>query len=271
VEIPIEFLNNIILGDCLQILKEIPDNSIDLIFIDPPYNLGKPYNVYQDKKREKEYIEWSQKWLLESVRILKPTGSLFVVNIPKWSLHYMLFLNKMLYLQHAIAWFGLSEPRGKIIPAHYTILWYTKSKRNFKFNRKILSKIKAYPRHVCLRHKWKSIHSSRLIPNEVEKYFEELSDVWYDIHRLKHRGKRVEAHPCQLPEKLLERIILLTTDRNDIVLDPMCGTGTTLVVAKKYGRRYIGIDIDPLYVEIAKKRLKMMPKSITDYLSLDDF
>jgi len=249
VSIPDDLLNNVVLGDCLEVMKRIPSESIDLVFVDPPYNLGKPYNVYEDRKGDREYIEWSRKWLYECIRVLKPTGSLFVVNLPKWSLHYMLILNEKLYLQHAIAWFGLSEPRGKIIPAHYTILWYTKSRAEFKFNRKLLDSIRAYPRYVCLRHRWRGEH----IENRVS--FEELTDVWYDIHRLKHREYRVDFHPCQLPEDLLERIILLTTDPGDIVLDPMCGTGTTLVVAKKYGRRFIGIDIDPLYVEITKKRL----------------
>ena len=259
------------LGDCLEILRQIPNESIDLIFVDPPYNLGKNYNVYVDKKSEKEYLRWSYKWLNECIRLLKPSGSLFIVNLPKWALKYMLFLNKKLYLQHAIAWFGMSEPRGKIMPAHYTILWYTKSKNEFKLNRSELISIRFHPRYVCLRNECKLKLEQILSGNSMKfndelGYSNELTDVWYDIHRLKHRSKRVPYHPCQLPEKLLERIILLTTDPGDIILDPMCGTGTTLVVAKKLNRHFIGIDIDPIYVEISRKRLSAVSSQLLLYL-----
>jgi DNA modification methylase len=82
-----------------------------------------------------------------------------------------------------------------------------------------------------------------------------VSDVWTDIHRVRHNVRR-DQHPCQLPVHLLERLILMTTDEGDIVLDPMAGTGTTCVAAKKLGRRFIGIDIDPVYVEIARKNVE---------------
>jgi site-specific DNA-methyltransferase (adenine-specific) len=87
-----------------------------------------------------------------------------------------------------------------------------------------------------------------------------LSDVWTDIHRIRHR-KRRDEHPCQLPIHLLERIILMATDEGDIVLDPFVGTGTTAVAAKKLGRKYIGIDIDPQYIEIAEKNLKQVEET----------
>mgnify|MGYP000253422860 CR=1 FL=1 len=263
-----ELINKVLVGDCIQLMKKIPDESIDLIFIDPPYNLRKRYLTYNDEKSDEEYLRWSKKWLLEAVRILKRTGSLFVVNLPKWAWQYILILNEKLWLQRVIAWFGLSEPRGKIMPAHYPILWYTKSKDNFKFNKNTLEKIHVHPRYVCLRQHCKE-KIKRMDINERKKLgiYEELTDVWFDIHRIRHRGKRIEKHPCQLPEKLLERIILMTTNINDVVLDPMVGTGTTVIVAKKLNRKFIGIDIDPYYVQITNKRLKTVNVSLTSFFA----
>lgn len=234
-------------GDAVETLKRYPDNSIDLVFADPPYNLDKPYNLYDDERENKRYIDWCNAWLSEYVRILKPTGSLFVLNLPRWTMYHAQFLNQHLYFQNWIVWEALSEPRGKLMPAHYGLLFYTKHPTNFTFNYTEVSELDA--RYYCLR---SSCIRKRKGLGVDDK--ESLTDFWWNIHRIKHRRDR-DYHPCQLPDALLERIICLSTNPDDIVLDALCGTGITPVTAFKLGRRYIAIDIDENYVRITKEKL----------------
>ena len=128
-----EFLNKITPGDCLRLIKKIPDNSIDLTFADPPFNLKKEYTKYEDKKELKEYLGWCEKWINEMIRVTKPTGSICIHNIPLWLTYYCAFLNKQAHFRHWISWDALSKPRGKSLqPAHYGILFYAKDKRKQK-------------------------------------------------------------------------------------------------------------------------------------------
>ena len=243
-----KYINQIIQGDCLEIMKNIPDNSVDITFADPPFNLKKKYNGYKDSKEFSEYLEWSKKWIYEMVRITKPTGSIFVHNIPKWLTYYVSFLNEVAYFKHWIAWDAPTAPMGKtLLPNHYGILYYTKSNKKFKFYdiryphfrcRKCNSLLKDYGGKKYLIHPFGPL----------------CSDVWTDIHRIRHK-KRRDEHPCQLPIPLLERLVLMSTDEGDIVFDPFIGTGTSAIAAKKLGRKFIGIDIDPKYVEIANQKV----------------
>ncbi len=242
-----QMFNVVHCGDAIEILKRYPDSSIDLVFADPPYNLDKPYGSYDDERENKRYIDWCNSWLSEYVRILKPTGSLFVLNLPRWTMYHAQFLNQQLYFQNWIVWEALSEPRGKLMPAHYGLLFYTKHPTKFTFNYDEVSQLDA--RHYCLR---SSCVRKRKALGIDEKEF--LTDFWWNIHRIKHRRDR-DYHPCQLPEALLERIIRLSTNPGDIVLDALCGTGTTPVTALKLGRRYVAIDIDENYVRITREKL----------------
>ena len=234
-------------GDAVEILKRYPDNSVDLVFADPPYNLDKKYSSYDDERENKRYIEWCNAWLSEYVRILKSTGSLYVLNLPRWTMYHAQFLNQHLYFQNWIVWEALSEPRGKLMPAHYGLLFYTKHPKNFVFNYDEVDQLDA--RHYCLR---SSCIRKRKAMGIDDK--EPLTDFWWNIHRIKHRRDR-DYHPCQLPEALLDRIIRLSTNPGDIVLDALSGTGTTPGTAFKLGRRYVAIDIDENYVRITKEKL----------------
>ncbi len=241
------FLDTIIQGDALEVLRQIPSDSVDLVFADPPYNLDKAYLTYDDEKDKETYLNWCNAWLDEYVRILKPTGSLYVLNLPRWGMHHAAYLSRRLYFQNWIVWDALSEPRGKILPAHYALLFYTKHPTDFTFNYSDVSPIDA--RFYCLR---STCVRQRKRRREDQK--EPLTDIWWDVHRIKHRRYR-DYHPCQLPDALLERIIRLSTNPGDVVLDALIGTGTTAIVAKKLGRHFIGIDLDPVYVEIARQKL----------------
>jgi len=241
-------INTVIQGDILEVLKAFPDESVDLAFADPPYNLAKAYTTYDDKKSREAYIAWCNAWLEEYIRILKPTGSLYILNLPRWGMYHAAYLNRRLYFQNWIVWDALAEPRGKLLPAHYALLFYTKHPTNFTFNYEDVGEVDA--RFYCLR---PSCIRWRKARGEDQK--EPLTDIWWDIHRIRHRRYR-DYHPCQLPDALLERIIRLSTNPGDIVLDGLAGTGTTAVVAARLGRQYIAIDIDPDYVALARGKLK---------------
>ena len=243
------YLNKIHHGDCLELFKHIPDNSIDVTFADPPFNLKKNYTSYADSLEFQEYLNWCEKWISEMVRVTKPTGSIFLHNIPKWLTYYATYLNKFAYFKHWIAWDAPTAPMGKSLqPAHYGILFYTKKEKGAKIYE--------------LRHPHKRDRKHGYLLKDyggkkdgLHPFGPLVSDVWTDIHRIKHNTKR-DPHPCQLPIHLMDRLILLTTDENDIVLDPFSGTGTTAISAKRLGRKYIGFELDKKYVEISQQKLE---------------
>ncbi len=243
-----KYLDNILQGDCLTLFRDIPDNSVDITFADPPFNLKKKYNSTKDSLALQEYLGWCEQWINEMVRVTKPTGLIFVHNIPKWLTYYAEFLNKVAYFKHWISWDAPTSPMGKTLqPAHYGVLFYEKDPKQTKFY-----EIR-YPHKRCRKcnylHKDYGGKKTGLHP-----FGPLVSDVWTDIHRIKHNKYRDE-HPCQLPIHLLERIILMSTDEGDIVLDPFSGTGTTAIAAKRLGRRYIGFELDREYVRISESKL----------------
>ena len=235
-------------GDIVEILRQYPDNSVDLAFADPPYNLAKAYNHYRDRESQERYLLWCNLWLTEYIRVLKPTGSLYVINLPKWAIHHAAFLNQRLHLQNWIAWDAIPEPRGKIMPAHYALLFYTRHPTDFTFNYDDVSPIDAPC--FCLRPSCVRDRKQQGIDPKVP-----LTDIWGDIHRIKHKRDR-DLHPCQLPERLMERVIRLSSNKGDIVLDALCGAGTTAVAAYKLGRRFIAVDVDKRYAEMTRAKIK---------------
>jgi len=242
-------LNEILCGDAIEEMKKVPTNSIDMTFADPPFNLNKKYGNYKDKKASKDYVKWCEQWLSEMVRITKPTGSILVHNIPKWLIYFANYLNGIAHFKHWIAWDSMSTPLGKtLLPAHYGILFYTKAPKGFKFH-------ELRSPHKKCRVCGEMIKDYGGKKSQINPYGTLLSDVWVDIHRIRHNTRR-DAHPCQLPEPLLERLILMTTDEDDVVLDPFIGAGTTALAAKRLGRNYIGIDIDPKYKKIVADKIR---------------
>jgi len=246
-------IGKVIQGDALHIMGKIPDNSIDMTFADPPFNLKKTYNQYTDNREVDEYLAWCEDWIHEMVRVTKSSGSIFIHNIPKWLTFFAGYLNKEALFRHWIAWNAMGAPRGKtLLPTHYGILWYVKS-RDFKFY-----DIRAPHARCRTCNGLFADYGGK--KNIIHPYGTLVSDLWTDIHRIRHSSRR-DNHPCQLPEPLLERLILMTTDEDDIVLDPFAGTGTTSVAAEKLGRKHIGIDIDNNYVDISNSKLNRISKT----------
>lgn len=245
------YIDKIIQGDCIKLLKDIPDNSVDMAFADPPFNLHKKYTSYRDNLPFQEYLAWCEQWISEMVRVTKPSGSIFVHNIPKWLTYYAAYLNERAFFRHWIAWDAPTAPMGKSLqPAHYGILFYTKKEKGNTFYE--------------LRHPHKRHRKDGYLLKDyggkkdgLHPFGPLVSDVWTDIHRIKHNSKR-DPHPCQLPIHLMDRLILMTTDENDIVLDPFSGTGTTAISAKRLGRHYVGFEMDDKYAEISRLKLKQV-------------
>lgn len=244
-----KIINKILNGDALELFKDIPDNSIDITFADPPFNLKKKYNGYKDSLEFEEYLNWCEVWIKEMVRVTKPTGAIFIHNIPKWLTYYSSILNKYATFRHWISWDAPTAPMGKSLqPSHYGILYYVKDIKQSKFYEL------RYPHKRCRKCGFllKDYGGKK---EGLHPFGPLLSDVWTDIHRIKHNKYRDE-HPCQLPIHLLERIILMTTDESDVVLDPFMGTGTTAIASKRLGRKFIGFELDKKYVTIANNKLK---------------
>ncbi len=259
-----EFNNPSILinGDCIEELQKIPDNSIDFIFVDPPYNVNKKYAGYNDDKEIEEYFAWCDNWLYELARILKPNRTLCVLNIPLWSIRHFEYLKSILTFQNWIVWDGLSFPVRQIMPAHYSILCFAKGEsrelpkytsigglkeisnvsKSFKSLRPL--KVGYCLRESCINKRNNSDQNTR--ENDI-------TDIWWDIHRLKHNSRRVD-HPCQLPPTLMYRLISVFTEEGEIVLDCFNGAGTTTLCAQQLNRRYIGIEASSDYHKIALKR-----------------
>ena len=237
-------INKIFLGDCIEIMKGISDNSIDLVFADPPFNIGLKYDIYNDKKSYNEYYIWSEKWIIETLRIIKKTGSIYIAIGDEFAAEINIILKKLgFHFRNWIIWyytFGQNQ-RKKFNRAHTHILYFTKSEENFIFN---IDNIRV-PSARQLVYNDKRAHPKGKSPD----------DVW-DFSRVCGTFKeRIGDHPCQMPEDLLERIILASSNVEDIVLDPFGGTGTTAYVANKLKRNYITMEISESYFDVIKKRL----------------
>jgi len=251
-------------GNCLELLPLIQDASIDAVFADPPFNLGKKYGMrVNDNRPNIEYVKWCKEWLDESVRVLKPGGAIFVYNIPKWNIvlgNYL--MERGLEFRHWIAInIKLSLPiPGKLYPSHYSLLYFTKGKP--KTFHKIRTPIERC-RHCGGEIKDYGGHRGAMNPNGVN-----LTDVWNDITPVRHwKFKSRKRSANQLSTKILERVIHMSTSKEDIVLDPFGGSGTTYDVCERLERHWIGIEIESCDVIIDRlEREDLQPHKSGDYV-----
>ncbi len=238
-------VNEIYQGDCIEIMSGFPAESVDLIFADPPFNIGVRYDNSGDSKEYREYVEWSKKWISEAAKLLKKSGSLYVAIGDEYAAEIrMIGREKNLFLRNWIIWhytFGQHQ-RKKFSRAHTHIFYWIKDEREFRFNADAVR-----------------------IPSARQKVYSDRranpkgripDDVWTFSRVCGTFKERVGNHPCQMPESLLERIILASSGKGELVLDPFCGTGTTVAVAQRLGRNFVGIDISPNYCKITRERLR---------------
>lgn len=229
-------------GDCLDILKNIESKTVDTVFADPPFNLGKHYGKkVNDRLGDEEYLDWLHLWIAECERVLRPGGSFFIYNLPKWNVMLGPYLLEIgLTFRHWIAVdIKMSMPiSGRLYPSHYSLLYYSKGDKPKTF-RKIRTPIKTC-RHCGGEIKDYGGHRSAMNPKGVN-----LTDVWDDIPPVRHwkfKSKKRQAN--QLSTKLLSRVIEVSTIPGDIVLDPFGGSGTTFAVCESKQRHWIGIELE---------------------------
>lgn len=240
-----DFINRVIEGDCIEVMKTIPDNSIDLIFADPPFNIGLKYDSYNDKRSYEDYYNWSANWISETYRILKKTGTIYIAIGDEFAAEINLILKKTGFnFRNWLIWyytFGQNQ-RKKFNRSHTHILYFTKDKEKFIFNDK---DVRIPSARQQIYHD-KRAHPLGKVPD----------DVWEFARICGSFKERLGDHPCQMPEALLERIIRTSSNSGDVVLDPFGGTGTTVSVAKKLKRNYITTEISKNYFDVIKKRLE---------------
>ena len=250
-------------GDCCELLGGVQDDTVDTVFADPPFNLGKKYGgLVNDRQPDDQYVIWCKRWIDECIRVLKPGGSFFIYNIPKWNIvlgNYL--MERGLTFHNWIALSLTSRPPmpGRLYPSHYSLLYYTKGKA--KTFRRIRTPIKVC-RHCGGDIKDYGGYRDTMHPNGVN-----LRDVWDDIPPVRHtKFKSKKRKSNQLSTKLVRRAIELTTIKGDLVLDPFGGAGTTFDVCESIGRHWIGIELQDCDVIIER-----LTTPVVSHHEYDDF
>lgn len=235
-------LGQLFQADCIDVMKDLPSDSIDMIFADPPFNLSKLYpSQMNDSLKTEEYIHWQESWISECTRLLKYGGSLFIWNLPKWNTIIAKYLDDRLNFKHWIAVdLRYSLPiQGRLYPAHYSLLYYIKGEKPNIFSPDRV------PMEVCPKCSADLVdyggYKDKMNPLGVN-----LSDIWYDIPPVRHSKYKRRVGANELSLKLMDRIIEMSTEENDTILDPFGGSGTTYVVAEIKQRKWIGAEIGPL-------------------------
>lgn len=229
-------------ADCMAVLPNIKDGVVDTVFADPPFNLGKEYGKNSnDDIPDTAYLDWCKAWLTECARTLKPGGSLFLYNLPKWNIPLGAFLGSELGLEFrhwiAVEISSCLPIPGRLHPSHYSLLYYSKGKP--KTFRRIRTPIQTC-RHCAGEVKDYGGHRGAMNPKGVT-----LKDVWTDVPPVRHwKFKSKERRANALSTKLLDRVIEMSTEPGDLVVDPFGGSGTTFAVCESKHRNWLGTEID---------------------------
>lgn len=241
----------IFLGDALEILATIPDESVDLIFVDPPYNIGKNFAGRKDKwKTDEDYLNWCYQWIDLCIRKLKPTGSFYVMTSTQFMPYFDIYLRDKVTILSRIVWSYDSsgvQAKNYFGSMYEPILYCVKDKNNYTFNADdIMVEAKTGAKRKLIDY--------RKNPPQPYKTEKVPGNVW-DFARVRYRMDEYENHPTQKPVSLLERIVKASSNEGDVVLDPFSGTFTTCFVAKELKRNFIGIEIQEEYFKIGLRRL----------------
>ena len=241
-------------GDSINILQnQIPDESIDLIFVDPPYNIGKNFNGLKDKwKNEDDYLSWCYQWIDLCIQKLKPSGSMYIMTSTQFMPYFDIFIRKKMVILSRIVWsYDSSGVQAKNYygSMYEPILFCVKDKNNYTFNAKdimVEAKTGSKRKLIDYRKNPPQVYSSEKVPGNV-----------WDFARVRYRMDEYENHPTQKPIALLDRIIKASSNESDTVLDPFSGTFTTGFVAKQLNRKSISIEIQEEYLKIGLRRLQI--------------
>ena len=250
--------------DCLQGMKKLPDGVVDLAFADPPFNIGYKYDVYQDNLDGDEYVSWCNRWIGEVSRVLKPTGTFWLAIGDEYAAELKLLSQKVGF--HCRSWviwyytFGVNC-KFKFSRSHAHLFHFVKDKEHCTFRsddpenripsarQLVYNDTRANPKGRLPDDTW------ILRPQDMADCFSAEEDTWYFPRVAGTFKERAGFHGCQMPEQLLGRIIRYCSNPGEIVLDPFSGSATTLCVAKKLGREFLGFELSPEYMQRGTDRL----------------
>ena len=252
--------------DCLAGLERLPTDSVDLVFADPPFNIGYDYDVYDDRRAAEDYLQWCRKWMQQIARVLGEHGTFWLAIGDEFAAELKLIAQRDcgFHCRSWVIWyytFGVHCVRG-FARSHTHLFHFVQDPEHFTFEAEnpalrvpsarqlVYRDRRANPRGRLPDNTW------ILRPQDVPEGFSEDQDVWYYARVAGTFKEREGFHGCQMPEQLLGRIIRTSSRPDDLVVDPFAGSGTTLVVAKKLGRRFLGFDISPEYVTRATERIE---------------
>jgi site-specific DNA-methyltransferase (adenine-specific) len=251
--------------DCTQGMAEMAAGSVDLAFADPPFNIGYEYDVYDDARESEHYLEWSRNWIEGVYRVLKPTGTFWLAIGDEYAAELKLMAQEIGFnCRSWVIWyytFGVNCTK-KFNRSHAHLFHFVKNPKQFTFNANdkmirvpsarqlVYADGRANPDGRLPDDTW------ILRPQDVPDGFAETGDTWYFPRVAGTFKERAGFHGCQMPEQLLGRIIRCSSNPDDLILDPFSGSATTMAVAKKLGRQWIGFDLSADYVRHGRARVQ---------------
>lgn len=262
-------------GDCLEQMRQIESGTIDLAFADPPFNIGYEYDEYHDEKDDEAYIAWCRAWIAEIHRVLKPSGSFWLAIGDEYAAELKVAAQHQIGFatRSWVVWyytFGVNC-KNKFSRSHVHLFHFVKDAQNFTFNAEdplvrvpsaralVYGDKRANPTGRLPDDTWivrpAADDSWVLRPQDLPDGFQPSDDTWYYARVAGTFKERQGFHGCQMPEQLLGRIVRVSSNAGDVVLDPFAGSGTTLAVAKKLGRNWIGCELSEEYARAATERI----------------
>ncbi|MCI0680625.1 MAG: site-specific DNA-methyltransferase [Gemmataceae bacterium] len=250
-------------GDCIRGMESLAAGSVDLVFADPPFNIGYDYDAYDDRRSERAYLDWSERWGGQVCRILKDAGTFWLAIGDDFAAELKLLFQQKLGL-HCRSWviwyytFGVNCTR-KFSRSHTHLFHIVKDPKNFTFNDQA---IRVPSARQLVYADGRANPSGRLPddtwilrPQDIAEGFQPDEDTWYVPRVCGTFKERAGFHGCQMPERLLARIINVSSNPGELVLDPFAGSGSTLITAKKLGRRCLGFELSKNYAARIRQRL----------------
>ena len=239
-------VNQIVQGDALKVLPTWPEGCVDLVFADPPFNIGYAYDACDDNRPPQEYLDWSERWIDACLRVLKPDGTFWIAIGDEYAAEIRVTMRQRATLRNWIIWhytFG-QNCKHKFNRSHTHLFYFVKDPEHFTFNSSD-PRVRV-PSDRQLKYNDKRANPKGRLPH----------DVWRFSRVCGTFKEREGWHPCQMPLDLLERIVLACSRPGEVVLDPFAGSGTTLVAAARNDRRWVGVELSEDYARQSTHRLK---------------
>jgi len=240
-------------------LGKVHEPFADLIFADPPFNIGYKYDKYYDKVKSKNYVAWTREWMTVCKKVVKPHGSFYIAIGDDYAANVRIIADELgLFMRNWIIWhytFG-QQTKNKFARSHTHIFYFVNDEKNFTFNDHAIR----VPSDRQLTYNDRRANPVGKIPDDVWEGFSRVCGTFRE---------RAGWHPCQMPESLLKRIIAVSSNPGDCVLDPFLGSGTTAAAAYQLGRKHVGVEISEKYVENARQRLAELKVQQHSSLFLD--